>query len=364
MKYKKIAIIHDVFIEWGGAERVLFSLLRLFPDADIYIPLMTSDARSALLTMTSGKIHTSFFNKIPFVSSASILLKPFLYLYWENLDLKKYDLVITSSHSFSSKSVITSPDTIHLSYIHTPPRYLYSEFNETRVIKFPIFKFLLAPMMSWLRTQDFIGAQRPDIIVANSELVKKRIQKYYRRDSEVIYPSIQLVNKTIKKSEVKKEYFLCFSRLAKQKGIDLAIKTCNQLKLPLLVVGKGRQENELKSIAGSTITFCGYVPDDKLEFIFSKAFALINCAREEDFGLVNIESLSYGVPIIGFNSGGIAEIVKNRKIGVLFNEFSVQSVCDAIKKFQKMNFSAQDCIREASNYSESIFHKKILKLLA
>lgn len=191
----KVAIIHDVFIEHGGAERVLLALIHMFPEADIYVPLLSKEGLTLLKKKTSGKIYSSFFNHIPFISSASLLLKPFLYLYWENLDLKQNTLVISSSHSFSSKSVITSPECLHISYIHTPPRYLYTEYNETRILRSSFFKFLLSPVLAWLRIQDFIGAQRPDILVANSKVVQKRILKYYRRESQVIYPPLLLKTK-------------------------------------------------------------------------------------------------------------------------------------------------------------------------
>src|SRR3972149_9171793 len=136
----RVALIHDVFIEFGGAERVLLALLGMYPKADVYVPLLNEIGRKELQRYTRGKIITSQLNNIPFVHSASIFLKPLLYLYWEQLDLKTYDLVISSSHSFSSKSVITHPRTLHVSYIHTPPRYLYAEYNETQIIKKPFFR--------------------------------------------------------------------------------------------------------------------------------------------------------------------------------------------------------------------------------
>ncbi len=362
MKFN-VAIIHDVFIEHGGAERVLLALLHLFPDADVYVPLLNEDGRAALKKNTTGQIYTSIFNNIPFISSASLLLKPFLYLYWENLDLKKYNLVISSSHSFSSKSVITSPTCLHISYIHTPPRYLYTEYNETQLLRSPFFKILFSPVLSWLRVYDFIGAQRPDILIANSKVVQKRIQKYYRRESQVIYPPVlyRATKEELHVSKTKK-YFVCFSRLAKQKGIELAIQTCNELKLPLLVVGKGHEEKNLKSLAGPTITFAGFVPDEKMSRIFSNAFALINCAKEEDFGLVNVEALYWGVPVIGYNSGGTAEVI-TPTTGILFNDFSVDSLKSVIAQFKKKNFSPAECKKRARQFSEHIFQKKFKDIL-
>lgn len=359
----KIAIIHDVFIESGGAERVLLSLLRMYPTADVYVPLLTSENKALLEKYTTGAVYTTVLNKVPFVHSASVLLKPILYLYWEYLDLSSYSLIITSSHSYSSKAVLTSPYALHVSYVHTPPRYLYTEYNETRIIKKKLFRILLQPMLSWLRTRDFLAAQRPDVLVANSQVVQKRIAKYYRRESIVIYPPV-LLPKKVKQSTKKKQYFLCHSRLTTQKGIDLAIRACNALKLPLMIVGKGSEESYLRSIAGPTVTFAGYVPDEKMPVVYADAHALIYCSIEEDFGLVPVEAMAHGVPVIGFCSGGTAETVVDGKTGVLFDEYTVESLQHAIRKFRRASLRSDVCQRHAQKYSEAQFHKKMKQCIA
>jgi glycosyltransferase involved in cell wall biosynthesis len=360
-KFKKIAIIHDVFIEKGGAERVLASLVSMFPDADVFIPLLSDENRSFLEKRTKGKIYSSFFNHIPFIHSASIILKPFLYWYWETLDLAGYDLVISSSHSFSSKGVITSSEKLHVSYIHTPPRYLYAEFNEARILENKFFKYLLTPLLSWMRQKDFIAAQRPDILIANSIEVQKRIKKYYRRDSKVIYPPVSAFS-SLKIKNNKKEYYVCFSRLAKQKGMDLIIKSFNKMGKKLVVVGEGSEKKYLQSIANKNITFLGYLSDKKLSRVFSKAKGLVYASIEEDFGMVPVESLSMGVPVIAFYSGGVKEVVNN-KTGVFFKERTTHDVVSAIKKFEKKTFLKKDCVKRAANFSESKFKKSILKVI-
>lgn len=356
----RVAIIHDVFIEFGGAERVLLALLDMYPTADVYTPLLREKNRVELHRHTKGKIVSSCLNDIPFVHSASILLKPLLYLYWEQLDLKEYDLVISSSHSFSSKSVITSPHTLHVSYIHTPPRYLYTEFNETQILKRPFFRILLSPLLSWLRVRDFIGAQRPDILIANSKTVQARINKYYRRDSLVIYPPVCIPNKLSKR---KPQYFVCVSRLARQKGIDLAIKACNQLKERLVIVGEGAQEAYLRSIAGQTIEFWGNVPDENMTKVWAGAKALIYPSIEEDFGIVPVEAMAHGVPVIGHMSGGTAETVIYGSTGIFFDQRSVEGVMDAMKKFRKENFSPRVCRMQAEKFSYNRFIDHMGKLI-
>jgi glycosyltransferase involved in cell wall biosynthesis len=356
----RVAIIHDVFIEFGGAERVLLALLDVYPTADVYIPLLRKNHRLELRRHTKGRIISSWLNNIPLVHSASILLKPLLYLYWEQLNLNEYDLVISSSHSFSSKSVITSPHTLHVSYIHTPPRYLYTEFNETRILKRPFFRILLSPLLSWLRVRDFIGAQRPDILIANSKTVQARIKKYYRRDSVVIYPPVRIPNKLPKRNP---QYFVCVSRLARQKGIDLAIKVCNQRKERLVIVGEGAQEVYLRSIAGPTIEFWGRVPDEKMSRVWAGAKALIYPSIEEDFGIVPVEAMAHGAPVIAHDSGALRESVIDGKTGVFFNTHTKESLVQAINILAKISLSASQISKHARLFSENTFTHSIKRLV-
>lgn len=359
----RVALIHDVFIEQGGAERVLLAILDLFPGADVYTPLLTDSARKLLLERGAKQIITSDFNSVPFIHSASILLKPFLFWYWESLDLSGYDLVISSSHSFSSKAVITGPNCVHISYIHTSPRYLYSEFNETRIIKKPFFKFLLAPLLAWLRHKDFQAAQRPDLLIANSKEVQRRIRKYYRRDSKLIYPPIKLPSRAPTRKH-RGNYYICFSRLAKQKGIDLAVQACTLLRRPLKVIGEGSELAELKQLAGDTIEFLGRVPDRELAKLFAGAKGMIYPSLQEDFGMAPVEAMAHGVPIIAHRSGGVVESVVDKKTGVFFDAWTVEGVIKGIQSFEKKNFSAQNCYKQARLFSEKIFKKQFLSLVA
>lgn len=355
--------MHDVFIEQGGAERVLLAILSLYPGADVYVPLLTNEAEKIMLDAGAEKVITSSFNTIPFIHSASILLKPFLFWYWEALDLAKYDLVISSSHSFSSKAVITSPGTLHISYIHTSPRYLYSEFNETRIIQQPLLKILLSPLLSWLRYKDFLAAQRPDLLVANSKEVQQRIRKYYRRDSALIYPPVKIPRVMPKKLPLKKQYYVCFSRLAKQKGIDLAVQACTVLQKPLKVVGEGAERAYLESLAGRTVEFLGRVPDRNLAKVFAGAKAMIYPSLQEDFGIAPVETMAYGVPVVAHRSGGVTESVVAGKTGIFFDDWTIEGVTAAIRQFEKTHFTAEDCRQQAKRFSEAVFRTKFLTLV-
>lgn len=374
--FGKVALIHDVFIEQGGAERVLLELLTLYPDADVFVPLVTPSAESLLKKAGARRVVSSWLNAIPFIHSASILLKPFLFWYWQTLNLKSYTLVISSSHSFSSKAVITGAQTLHISYIHTPPRYLYAEFNETRILRSPVFRFLLSPLLSWLRNQDYLAAQRPDILVANSREVQRRITKYYGRKSLVIYPPVIIPPVFTKYKYAKKknqgtyqrdesgQYYICFSRLARQKGIDLAVLACTKLNLPLKVIGEGSELTRLQSLAGPTVEFLGRVEDSELRRIFSGAIAMIYPALEEDFGMAPVEVMAHGIPVIAHRSGGVQESVLEGKTGVFFDEWSAEGVMRAIQVFEKTHFLPADCRKQARRFSAVLFRKKIQQLAA
>lgn len=369
----KIALIHDHLIYFGGAERVLWTLIKMFPQADLYSAFASARVIQKLKHIHQGNIYLSVYNNFPFAQKYPDIYKPLVNLYWESLNLSKYDLVISLSHSFSSKSVITQPQTRHISYIFTPPRYLYTEFNETQIIKKPLLKILLSPLMTILRIQDYIGAQRPDILIACSKTVQKRIRKYYRRESLVIYPPVTLCvamragppvtlpRKFI--SNENKEYFLIVSRLVKQKGIDLAIKACNQLKLPLVIIGEGKEETYLKSISGPTVKFLGFIEDKKIPEIYASTKALLYCSKDEDFGLTPVEAMNYGVPVIAFRSGALQEIVKNKVNGLLVNDYTATSLVQTLARFPKLKYDAEKIIEFSKIFSEKTFIKIINRIL-
>ncbi len=353
----KVLIVHDVYEELGGAERVLDKLIKMYPSADVFIGLSNNNRIEMLKKKTNGQVTVSRLSSIWPLSHASILLKPFLYLMWELRNFSEYDLIISSSHLYSAKSLISPPNTLHVSYIHTPPKYLYSEYNESRILRNKLFRVLLSPLLSWLRVMDFIGAQRPDVLIANSEIVRKRIKKYYRRDSVVIYPPVTIPASLPK--TIKQKYYLCLSRLTEQKGIDLAVRACSQANLPLVVVGEGSEMTYLKSIAGPSVHFLGRIPDNELAHIYAGAKALIYCSIDEDFGIVPVEAMGYGVPIIGFRSGAISETVIHGKTGVLFTDFSREGLLDAIVQLESLKVKVKVCRNQAKKFTDDNFARSI-----
>ena len=343
-KMIKIAIIHDSFLHVGGAEKVLYKFIETYPKADIFIPLIHKKYKKEILKKTKGKIYTSIFNKLPLLNKISSFLKPLLIIHWETLNLKKYDLIISSSHSFSSKSVNKGKSAKHISYIHTPPKYLYREYNQMNWIKKFPFNFLLLPIIFLLRKYDYYSAQKPDLLITNSINVQKRIKKYYNRDSAVIRPLFDIAPKKINRlnflhNKKTKKYFLFFSRLEKQKGAELVIKTCSKYNFPLVVMGTGKQERYLKSIAGKTIFFTGFVSEEQKQKIFINTKALIYASIDEDFGIVLPEVISYNIPIISYESGAIKEIlnVMSSKFSILYQQHSIKSLVHAIRKFNSLN---------------------------
>ena len=359
--FPRVAIVHDAVLYAGGAEQVLIALLQLFPTADMYTAFFTPQLCNWINKFFTGTIYVSPFDRIPYIRRFADWFKLPLFYYWKGLNLSRYDIVISSSHSFSSKAVVVAPGALHISYVHTPPRYLYTEYNETRLIKIPLIQFFLAPFLSWARALDYQAAQRPHVLVANSKTVRERVRAYYQRESVVIYPPVK-IPKRIGQIQ-KKEYFLCVSRLVKQKGTALAIGACNALRLPLVVVGTGKEERFLRAIAGSTIIFLGFVPDDQIDQIYRHARGLIFCSHDEDFGMVPVEAMAHGVPVIAYNSGGVQETVVDGKTGVTFADYGVGSLIRAIQRFENLNFSQKVLRTHAKHFSEERFDHEFKSLI-
>lgn len=352
-----MAMVHDGFLHVGGAEKVFLELVKIYPDADLYIPIINKNLIKKIENETKGEIHTTFISNWSFFYKQASLLKPLLVFYWEKLNLSKYDLVISSSHSFNSKLVNVSKKSVHISYVYTPPRYLSTQFNEVQILNNQIVSFLFSPLINWLKKKDLESGEKPDIIIGISKEVQKRIKQRYKRSSLLIYPPVDLSSKITKMGEGK--YYLFFSRLVKQKGAKLAIKTCTKLDLPLMVVGEGPELKKLKAIAGPTVTFKGFVEGEKLEKILANTKALINCAIEEDFGMVTVEVASRGIPTIGFSSGGLLETIVDQKTGIFFHQHTVESLTQAIKRFKTLKFSKNECHKFANQFSKKIFKAKI-----
>ena len=362
LKNKKVAIIHDSFTQFGGAERVLFYLIKMFPKADIYTSLISDKYQTEVKKRSRGKLYFSKLSKIPFVVNYSSFFKPyFFHYYWERLNLDKYDLVISSSHSFCAHFVKVKNK--HLCYMYTTPRFLHDEFNEVSWLKTPIINKIFKPYFNLLIKKNKKKIRQIDTLIADSVNVQKRIKQYYGATAKVIYPPVKTFNnrKNSEKLNLNTKNYLFFSRLVKQKGIELVISTFNENQKPLLVVGTSGQEKKWRRLANNNIQFLGFVTDKAIENILKHSKALIYASIDEDFGMIPVEVMSYGLPIIAYKDGGVKETVVDNKTGIFFNKYDKKSLNQAIEKFEKTKFNKTHCIKQAEKFNEQIFEKNLLK---
>lgn len=355
----RVALVHDHLLQQGGAERVLEAFGALWPDAPLYTLAMDTQQ----FPQFKGKtVHTSFLDRPPFGKRLFRWLLPLMPTAVESFDLRDADVVV-SSVSALAKGVITHPHTIHICYCHTPTRYLWSENQEyVEELHVPVFvKRALAPVLTWLRTWDRAAAERVDVFIANSETVKKRIKKYYGKESIVIHPPVD-VDRFSLSTTPEKKYFLAGGRLVAYKRFDIVVDAFTKLGKPLVIFGTGPAEENLKKRAGKNITFVGRVSDDERARLFSEAIAFIN-PQEEDFGITAVESMASGRPVIAYAKGGASETVREGETGTLFYEQSAEELMDTILHFSAEDFSPIRIRSFAETFSPRVFREKILALV-
>lgn len=356
----KIALVHDYLREYGGAERVLEVLHEIYPNAPLYTSFVDWEAMGDHANrFKDWNIKTSWVQQNWFVKTYHSPLRFLAPKIWESFDLHGYDVVLSSSGWFICRGVKVKKPSIHFCYIHHPPRNLYGYDTGSLVKKYWFIKYYASIINFFLRHYDFETAQKVDFFIANSNETKRRVQKFYRRDSTVIYPPVEVKNIQLSKNK-KKTYYLSVGRLTFSKRIDILIQACNELQAPLTIVGKGREEAYLKSIAGPTIHFAGSVADDELSRLYAEAKALLFCARDEDFGIVPVEAMAHGVPVIAIAEGGVKETVIDGKTGVFFDTADGISVIKAIKRFETLDVDwDKACRKQAEKFSKEEFIKGI-----
>ena len=362
----KVALLHDWLVRYGGAERVLTTFYTMFPDAPIYFLF----ARRELITsfFPRAEIRGSFLDAVPgiFKKNHRFLL-PFFPQAVESIDLSEFDLVISSSSTFI-KGVITRPLTVHISYIHTPPRFLWDWKNEYQQGLGGIKRFISEPVFHYVRGWDVSAAARPDHLIANSKTTEARIKKYYRRESTVIYPPVSLANlksQIANRSDMRrairnKQYFLVVSQLVPHKRIDLAIYAFNELRMPLLIIGEGPDRKKLEGLAGPTITFLGRQPDGALQEFYRNAQGVI-FPGEDDFGIVPVEAMSFGKPVLAYRRGGATESMIEGITGEFFDEPTFASLLAGLEKLikRKNTYDGSIIRKRAEEFSETQFKKNI-----
>ncbi len=363
----KIALVHDYLREYGGAERVLEVLHEMWPDAPVYTSFYDWQAMGKHAERFRGwDIRPSWVQKYWLIKKWISPLRFLAPKIWESFDLSEYDVVITSSGWFMCRGVKVIKPAVHICYIHHPPRNLYGYPTGSTYQKYAIVRLYASIINFFLRHYDYETAQRVDYFVANSKETARRVEKFYRRESTVIYPPVE-IERRIQNSMTKKKklYYLSVGRLAWSKQIDIIIKAANQLKIPLKIVGTGPEEKMLKELTGPTVEFLGGVSDEQLTALYRGAKATIFAALDEDFGIVPVESMAAGTPVIGLNQGGVKETVVDGKTGVLFNDPTVDCLISAIKKFDrtyrsdKTNKTYMACVNQAEKFSKERFVKEI-----
>jgi len=359
----KIAFVYDRINKFGGAERVLQVLHQIWPKAPIYTAVHNPKTSSWTKDIS---IKPSFLQKFPLAKTHHELYPWLTPLAFESFDFTDYDVVISIT-SAEAKAIITKPDTFHICYCLTPTRYLWSHQQDYQInpslgiwnnIARPVFKNI----KKYLQKSDLIASSRPDVYIAISQAVQKRIKQYYHRSSVIIHPPVNIKKfskaaKISKKS--KSKYYLLVSRLTSYKKIDLAIKTFNKLKKNLIIVGEGREEKNLKKIAGSTIFFITKIKDSQLVNLYQHCQALI-MPQEEDFGITAVEAMSVGKPVIAFNKGGVLDTVIHKQTGILFPAQTVDSLSLAVKQFTISSAWDSKAIKvQAKKFDQQIFKNKI-----
>jgi glycosyltransferase involved in cell wall biosynthesis len=360
----KVALVHDFLLEYGGAERVLEVLHEMYPEAPLYTAMVNWDRMGQFADRFKGwDIKTSFMQNHWVTRRFYSPLRFLAPLVWESFNFDQYDVVISSSSWYITHGIITRPETLHLCYLHTVPRYLYGYKTKMNWTKHWPMRWYGKLIGTNLRQYDYLAAQRPDTFIANSGYTQRRISKFYRRESVVIYPPVSTENRILKTENPPKEYLLCVGRLVSSKHLDLAIKAANNLRMKLWIVGDGPEKESLQTLAGGTVKFCGHVSDQELAEIFAGAKAFIFPSEEEDFGIAPVEAMARGIPVVAYNSGGVRETVIQGKTGFLFGKLTVGSLTKAIKMVDRLTINPEDCIDQANKFSRNNFEAQIRKLI-
>lgn len=350
----KIALVYDWIHTFGGAERVLLALHDLFPEAPLFTAIHNPQDTA---WADCFRIKSSFLNSVPLSKTHHELFPLLTPIAFENFDFSNFDIIISVTSS-DAKGIITKPKTLHICYMLTPTRYLWS--HENSYFSNKLFKFLAIQGINYLKNWDLVAKTRPDYIIAISKTVQARIKSYYNRESEVIYPPVSLPFAKSLKQRGKSDYFLVVSRLVPYKRIDLAIQACAKLNLPLVIIGEGRAKTKLEKYTGKTTSFVSNLTDAALIGYYQNCRAVIMTA-EEDFGIVSVEAQAAGKPVIALGQGGASETVRDGRTGILFDKQDVKSLIEALIRFNKTHFSSKECFKNSQLFTEKMFKEQFMK---
>ena len=356
---KRVAIIHYWLVGMRGGERVIERLLHLYPDADLFTHVYAPEAMSSVIR--ARPVKTTFIQKLPGAARHYQKYLPLMPMALEELDLRGYDLVI-SSESGPAKGVIAAPDARHVCYCHSPMRYLWDHYHDYKVSAGRVARMAMPLMFHSLRQWDVTSAARVDQFVANSSFIQKRIQRAWRRDSLVVHPPVS-VDLFKPRSDVTDRY-LWVGQMTPYKRADLAVEAFNALQLPLPMVGDGEMAAELRKRAGPTIRIIPRMRFDELRHAYATSKALI-FTPEEDFGIVPVEMMASGRPVLAYARGGIRDSLVERKTGLFFERQTIESLIDGVRAMEAWlpEFDPADAVAQAERFAPEHFDAGILAAL-
>lgn len=367
----KIALVHDFLTQIGGAEKVLEALTELYPQAPIFTLLYAPEKMQGMFAQK--EIRPSYLQKFPrFLRKRYRWLLPFFMVAPETFDLREFDLVISSTGAWS-KGIVTKLNTKHVSYVHSPMRFVW-DYNDRYVkeIRQKKLSFFARIFLNYVRVWDQLAAQRPEHLLANSQYTQRRIGKYYRRESTVIYPPVgdesriknqelETENDNAKKlAKLKaKSYFLVVSRLSAYKKAGMVVEAFNKLDLPLVVIGEGEDQKHLEKIAHQNVQILGWQNDAVVEKYLQKARAFI-FPVDDDFGIAPVEAMQHGVPVIAYRKGGALETVVEGVSGEFFDAQTPEVLADGVRRFLKneKNYDKDEIEHLAKRFSKERFKKE------
>ena len=360
----KLALVIDWLDTMGGAETMLLVLHEMYPEAPIYTSVYD---KKRMTKFNDCDVRTSYMQwLLPAFIRYKHVLWPVLRAHaFRQLDMSEFDLIISVSTA-EAKAVKKRPDSVHICYCNTPTRYFWSHYEEfKKKFNFGPLTFAIRPFIPlfvrWMRRWDLEAASRVDYFLANSTTVGKRIEKYYERESKVVFPPVNTNRFSNLKSQISNmppSGFIVWGRHVPYKRFDLAVEACTRLKLPLTVIGAGPETKKLKAMAGPTITFAGRASDEELERIAHQSEAFL-FPGEEDFGISPVEAMAAGLPVIAYKSGGALDYVTEGETGVFFEEQTVESLCGVLSSFNKSDYSQNDLANMSKKFSTEQFVRKL-----